>query len=128
MLYVDMLNDNSTVIDVPALTSVNHLSGSSAIVSWIPLTQAEVRRFLITALKLAYEPVIDSALSCSSYDFMDGATILIRENLFQQSTANITGLDPNREYCIAIQVVTSREESGFRNAIKLPCKPITPFL
>ena len=96
-------------------------------VSWIPLTEAEARRFLIIALELAYEPVIDSALDCSNYDFMDSATILIRENLIEQNTANITSLEPNREYCIAIQVITSGGESGFRNAIKLSCKPIMPF-
>ena len=112
---------------VPAFTSVNRFSGSSAMVNWIPLTEAEARRFLIIALELAYEPVIDSALDCSNYDFMDSATLLIRENLIEQSTANITGLEPNLEYCIAIQVDTSGGESGFRNAIKLPCKPIMPF-
>ena len=93
-------------------------------ISWIPLTQADARRLLIFALEIAYEPVIDSALNCSSYEFMDSMTILIRENIYEQSTANITGLEPNREYCIAIQVGTSGGESGFSNAIKLPCKLI----
>jgi hypothetical protein len=122
-----MFYDMPTVPDVPALTSVVRFNGSSAIVSWIPLTQAEAGRFLITALELAYELVTDSALNCSNYDFMDSATILIRENLLEQSTANITGLEPNREYCIVIQVITSRGERGFRNAIKLPCELIMPF-
>ena len=93
-------------------------------ISWIPLTQADARRLLIFALEIAYEPVIDSALNCSSYEFMDSMTILIRENIYEQSTANITGLEPNLEYCIAIQVGTSGGESGFSNAIKLPCKLI----
>ena len=103
-----MSNDKLFIVpDVPAFTSVSRFSGSSAMISWIPLTKAEARRFLIIALELAYEPVIDSALDCSNYDFMDNATLLIRENLTEQSTANITGLEPNREYCIAIQVVTN---------------------
>ena len=116
-----------TVPDAPALTSVSRLSGSSAMISWIPLTRAEAR-FLITALEIAYELVVDSALNCSSYDFIDSVTILIRENIYEQSAANITGLEPNREYCIAIQVNTSGGESGFSNPIKLPCKQIMPFL
>ena len=117
-------NDTSTVPEVPALTSVSRLSGTSAVISWTPLTQDEARRFLITALELAYEPVIDSALNCSTYNFTDSATILIWENLFEQSTANISGLEPHREYCIAIKVSTTGGESGFSSAIKLPCKLI----
>ena len=109
-----------TVVEPPALTLINRLSGTSAVISWTPLTQDE-ERFLVIALELAYEPVIDSALNCSSYNFTDSATILIREN-FEQSTVNITGLEPHQEYCIAIQVRTSGGESEFRNAIKLPCK------
>ena len=123
-LYLDII---FTVPDFPVFTSVSRFSGSSAMISWIPLTEAEARRFLIIAFKLAYEPIIDSVLDCSNNDFMDSATLLIRKNLFEQSTANVTGLDPNREYCIAIQVVTSGGESNFSNAIKLPCKPIMPF-
>jgi hypothetical protein len=73
-------------------------------------------------LEIAYEPVMDSTSECSSYDFMDSETVYMMENLFEQSTANITGLEPNREYCIAIQVSTSGGESGFSNAIKLSCK------
>jgi hypothetical protein len=79
-------------------------------------------------LEIAYEPVMDSTSECSSYDFMDSETVLnyMMENHFEQSTANITGLEPNREYCIAIQVGTSGGESGFSNAIKLPCELIMP--
>ena len=113
-----------TVPDVPVLTSVSHLGGSSAMISWIPLIQAEARGFLITALEIAYEPIVDSALNCSTYDFMDSETTLVTENIFEKSAANITGLEPNREYCIAIQFSTSGGESGFSNAIKLPCKLI----
>ena len=110
-----------TVLDVPALTSVNRVSGSSAMISWIPL---EARGFLVTALEIAYEPIVDSALNCSTYDFMDSETTLVTENIFEKSTANITGLELNREYCIAIQVSTSGGESGFSNTVKLPCKLI----
>lgn len=103
--------------------SVSRLSGSLAVINWIPLTQTEARG-LLTMLEIAYGPVMDSTSECSSYDFMDGETIHVMENLFEQSTANITGLEPNHEYCIAIQVSTSGGESGFSNAIKLPCKLI----
>ena len=54
-------------------------------------------------------------------------TVYVMENLFERGTANITGLEPNWEYCIAIQVSTTGGESGFSNAIKLPCKVITLF-
>ena len=92
-------------------------------INWIPLTQAEARG-LLTLLEVAYEPVTDSTSDCSSHDFMDSETVHMRGNLFEQSTANITGLEPHREYCIAIQVSTSGGESGFSSAIKLPCKLI----
>ena len=75
-------------------------------------------------LEISYEPVMDSTSECSSYDFMGSETIYVMENLFEQSTANITGLEPNREYCIAIRVSTSGGESGFSNDIKLPRKLI----
>ena len=109
----------SLVPAIPTLTSVSRLSRSSAVINWIPLTHAEAKG-LLTSLEIAYEPVVDS--DCSSYNFMDSETIFMTENLFEQSTANITGLEPNREYCIAIQVSTSGGESGFSNIIKLPCK------
>ena len=121
-MCLDMFNDMFTVPDVPVLTSVNRFSGSSAMISWIPLTQAEARGFLNIALEIVYEPIIDSALNCSTYDFLDSESILMTENLFEKSTANITGLEPNREYCIAIQISTNGGESGFSNAVKLPCK------
>ena len=115
----------NAVPDVPAFISVSRLNGSSAMIRWIPLTQTEVERFLIIELEIAYEPIIDSVTNCSSYNFTDSETVLIRENLLQQSTASITGLEPNREYCIAIQVGTSDGgESGFQNAVKIPCKAI----
>ena len=115
----------SLVPATPTLTSVSRLSGSLAVISWIPLTQTEARG-LLTLLEIAYEPVMDSTSDCSSYDFMDSETVHMRENLFEQSTANITGLEPNQEYCIAIKVSTSGGESGFSNAIKLSCKLIMP--
>ena len=112
---------------VPAtltLTSVSRLSGSLAVIHWIPLTHAEARG-LLTRLEIAYELVMDSSSDCSSYDFMYSETVYVMENLFEQGTAYITGLEPNREYCIAIQVSTTGGESGFSNAIKFPCKLIT---
>ena len=117
----------SLVPATPTLRSVSRLSGSLAVINWIPLTHTEARG-LLTRLEIAYEPVMDStSLDCSSYSFMDSETVHMMENLFEQRTANITGLEPNREYCIAIQVSTNGGESGFSNAIKLPCKLITPI-
>ena len=110
-----------TVPAVPTLISVDRLSGSSATVDWIPLTQDEARG-LLTSLEIAYEPVFDSTVDCSNLEFLDSETIFVRENLFEQSSANITGLEPNREYCVAIQVSTSGGDSGFSNSIKLSCK------
>ena len=107
---------------VPTLLSVDRLSGSSATVDWIPITQDEARG-LLTSFEIAYEPVFDSTLDCSNLEFVDNETVMfIRENLFEQSSANITGLEPSREYCIAIQASTSGGNSGFSNSIKLSCK------
>ena len=108
-----------TVPAVPVLTSVNRLSGSSARINWIPLTHDEARG-LLTSLEIAYEPVGDS--DCWAHNTNDSDVMLVRENLFEQRTANITGLEPSTEYCIAIQVRTSAGESGFSNSIKLSCK------
>ena len=106
---------------VPTLLSVHRLSGLSATVDWIPLTQDEARG-LLTSLEIAYEPVFDSTLmDCSNLEFVDSETFFVRENLFEQSSANITGLEANREYCVAIRVSTSGGDSGFSNSIKLSC-------
>ena len=107
---------------VPTLLSVHRLSGSSATVNWIPLTQDEARGLLIS-LEIAYEPVtLDSTLACSNMEFIDSEMIFVRENLFEQSSATITSLEPNHEYCFAIRVNTSGGGSGFSNSIKLLCK------
>ena len=117
---IDFIN-TGIVLAVPTLSSVRRISGSSAAVDWIPLTQDEARG-LLTSLEIAYQPVLDSTLDCSNTEFMDSETVFVRENLFEQSSANISGLEPNREYCIAIQVRTSGGESGFSSSIKLSCK------
>ena len=62
---------------------------------------------------------------CLSQNANDSEVALVRENLFEQDTANITGLEPSTEYCIAIQVRTTAGESGFSNFIKLPRKTCT---
>ena len=112
-----------TVPDVPTLWSVNRLSEQNAIISWMPLTLAQARGFL-TSLEIAYEPTNGS--DCSSHimnSSSDGEVVVVRQNLtFEQSTADMTGLEPNCEYCVAIQVSTSGGDSGFSNSLKLPCK------
>ena len=106
---------------VPRLLSVRRISGSLATVDWIPLIQDE-EGGLLTFLEIAYQPVLNTTLNCSNLEFVDSEKVSVRENLFEQSSANITGLEPNREYCIAIQARTSGGESGFSNSIKLLCK------
>ena len=114
-----------TVPAVPTLTSVNRLSGSSARINWIPLTQDEARG-LLTSFEIAYETVRDS--DCSNHSASDSEMAFVRENLFEQHTTSITGLEPNSEYCVAIQVRTSEGESGFTNSIKLPCKTCMHYI
>jgi hypothetical protein len=111
----------SLVPAVPTLLSVDRISGSSATVDWIPLTQDEAGG-LLTSLEIAYQPVLDATLNCSNTDFMDSETVFVRENLFEQSSANIIGLEPNHEYCITIRVNTSGGDSRFSNSTKLSCK------
>ena len=77
---------------------------------------------MLTSLEIAYEPALDSTLACSNMEFVNSETIFVRKNLFEQSSGNITGLVPNREYCVAIRVSTSGGDSGFSNSIKLSCK------
>ena len=109
------------VVAVPTLLSVRRISGSSATVDWIPLTQGEEGGLLIS-LEIAYQPVLYTTLNCSNLEFVDSETVSVRENLFEQSSANITGLEPNHEYCIAIRVRTNGGDSLFSNSTKLPCK------
>ena len=109
------------VVAVPRLLSVRRISGSSATVDWLPLTQDE-EGGLLTSLEIAYQPVLNSTLNCSNLEFVDSEKVSVRENLIEQSSANITGLEPNREYCIAIQVRTNGGESEFSSSIKLLCK------
>ena len=104
---------------VPTLTSAIRLSGSSAMISWIPLTPDEARG-LLTSLRIAYGPARGSR--CFNYSFKESSVVFVRENLFQQTMANITGLEPNHEYCIAIQVSTSGGDSEYSNRVNLPCK------
>lgn len=105
----------------PRLTSISRLSGSSARINWIPLTHEEARG-LLTSLEIAYEPALDVPLDCSNMEFMDSETVFVRENLFEQSSANITDLKPNHEYCVAIRVSTSGGDSRYSNSLKLSRK------
>ena len=98
---------------------MNRLTGTTATINWVPLTHAEAKG-LLTSLQIAYEPVSNS--NCLNYNFTDSEVVLVSENLYEQRTANITGLQPNREYCVAIKVSTVGGESAFSNTIKLPRK------
>ena len=53
---------------------------------------------------------------------MDSQVVHLTENLFKQSTTDLSDLKPNTEYCVIIKVGTSAGESGFSNSILLPCK------
>ena len=106
---------------MPTLISVSRISGSSGSVHWIPLTLDEARGFLIS-LEIAYKSTAESGSDCSSYSFTDSEKAVLKEDLFNQSTAKITKLERDHEYCIAIQASTNAGESGFSNSIKLPCK------
>ena len=106
---------------IPTLTAVERLSGQTARVVWVPLTPDEARG-LLTLLEIDYYEKPLGVSSCTSFDPMDSTAVHIEENLFEQTTANVTGLVPNYEYCVAIQVSTSAGDSGFSNTLKLPCK------
>ena len=68
---------------IPTLLSVHRLSGSSATVNWIPLTQGTDS----TSFEVAYEPALDSTQDCSSLEFMDSETVFVREHPFEQGSA-----------------------------------------
>ena len=122
-MFIVHINFNCViVVAVPTLLSVRRISGSSATVDWIPLTQDEAARGLLTSLEIAYQPILNTTLNCSNLEFVDSKTVSVRENLFEQSSVNITGLEPNHQYCIAIRVRTSRGDSKFSSSIKLSCK------
>ena len=107
---------------VPTLTAVERISGQIARIVWIPLSPDEARG-LLTLLEVDYYEKPHSVSSCTSFDPLDSRVVHIEENLFEQTTANITGLVPKNEYCVAIQVSTSAGDSGFSNILKLPRKP-----
>ena len=102
---------------------MERLSGQTARVVWVPLTPDEARGIL-TLLEIDYYYKPHGEPSCTSFNPIatDSRTAHIEENLFEQTTANITGLVPNHEYCVAIQVSTSAGDSGFSNSLELPRK------
>ena len=111
---------------VPAisiLTSIDRVSGQSARLKWEPLTPDEARGIL-TLLEIAYynEPLGEP--DCATFNSVDSQIVRVEESLFEQSTADITGLEPNREYCVAIQFSTSEGESGYSSSLKLSCKNV----
>ena len=77
-------------------------------------------RGILTQLDIAYEPV--RAKDCTEFYPDDSAVLYITENLFEQSTAIIGGLEPDKEYCVAIKISTIGGESGFSNSLIIPCE------
>ena len=106
---------------IPTLTTVERLSGQTARVVWVPLTPDEARGIL-TLLEIIYYDKPSEELECTFFDPTDSRIAHIEEKLFKQTAANITGLIPNHEYCVAIQVSTSAGNSGFNNLFELPRK------
>lgn len=108
-----------TVPAEPVVTSAERLSGTSAIVQWIPITYDEARG-LLTSLEIVYEPVKES--SCAKHYFKDSETLILTQDLFGHSEATISGLAPSHEYCIAIRASTNGGKGGYSNIVKLLCK------
>ena len=106
---------------IPMLTSVERLSGQTAKVVWTPLTPDQAKGIL-TLLEINYYAKPEGESSCASSDPKDSRDFHVKEKLFEQTTANITGLTPKSEYCVAIQVSTRAGDSGFSNTLWLPCK------
>lgn len=106
---------------IPKLTSVERLSGQTARVVWVPLTPDEARGIL-TLLEIVYHQKKSRKTGCSSFNPADSRSSHIKENLFEQTTANVNGLIANTQYCVFIQVSTIGGESGFSKPLELPCK------
>lgn len=106
---------------VPELTSVERLSGQTARIVWIPLTPDEARGIL-TLLEIVYHNKKSGEIGCSYFNPTDTRAIHIKENLFEQTTANVNNLVANNQYCVVIQVSTVGGESGFSKPLELPCK------
>ena len=99
---------------MPTITEVVRLDETSAKVIWVPLTADEARGVL-TELDIAYQPAING--SCARFgDSMELMTI--EQQLETQSEAVLDDLEPEEEYCVAMQVSTIAGESGFSNVVK----------
>ena len=76
---------------------------------------------MLTRLEIAYQPTPADGM-CSEIGDEDMQVMTMEENIDTQSEAEITGLDPTKEYCMAIQVSTSAGESGYSHTLKAHCK------
>ena len=117
--YVDIFFAPLIVPAVPQLISVDRISGLTAIIHWTPLTPDEAKGIL-TQLQIAYESTNSS--ECSQLNPKSCEIMYLKGNLFEQSKATVTNLQPNREYCVAIEVSTIGGESGFSKPLKLTCE------
>ena len=100
--------------------SVDRISGQTATVQWIPLTPDETKGVLVQ-LQIAYYKSINNT-ECSEFNCNDCNVMYLKGNLFLQSEATISDLQPDSEYCVAIEVSTINGRSGYSNPIKMTCK------
>ena len=92
---------------------------------WDPLTPDEARGVL-TRLDIAYQPTPADGV-CSEIGDEDMEVMTMQEDVDTQSEAEITGLDPTKEYCMAIQVSTRAGESGYSHTLKAHRKLLAPL-
>ena len=104
---------------VPELLSVDRISGPTAILRWIPLTQDQASGIL-TQLRIAYQ--LTETSECSHFNVNEGDIMYLKGNLFVQSQVTLNNLKPDEEYCVAIEVSTVAGSSGFSKPLKIKCE------
>ena len=97
-------------------------SGSDGVIAWQPISPDDANGHL-TMISIAYQIVERGSITCPSIDLSSPSTgtITLTEQL-DRSEFDLTSLQADSEYCIAIQASTIIGDSGYSEEQRLICK------
>lgn len=91
-------------------------------ISWNAITPTEARGFL-TNITLIYENAPRTGNDeCPINTQFAKHKVNFTENLYDVITYSIPNLEPDEEYCVAIQASTSAGSSGYTQPIRMSCE------
>ena len=106
----------------PRVSAAPRLDGSSALISWEPISDDDAHGYL-TQIEIAYRPARGRDDDCSDFDpNANEVDVLVIDEQLDSAQSTLDGLTADMEYCVAVRASTASGPSPFSAPTKVSCK------